>query len=258
MNLPDADLPLPGGLHATPHRFLWHSPTRTAILADLHLGLEIQLRAAGIFMPDDAPAILPPWSALLARAPQRIVIAGDFFDHPAPAPETIAHARALLHQLPADCPVTLTRGNHDPSPTALREIFATSSVETCDSTRLGPWLIAHGDNLTFLKSPARLPPGVTGLIVGHQHPAVLLADRVQSAKMICYALCQIPFPEIHPRSPFSLLLLPAFSRTSLGSNLLTPRHWILDLPLPADKDVHIAGIVGDRVLDFGPLDALRP
>ena len=54
-----------------------------------------------------------------------------------------------------------------------------------------------------------------------------------------------------------MVLLPAFSRASLGSNLLTERQWILDLPRPANEDIRIAGIVerGDdgQVLDFGTL-----
>ncbi len=34
------NLPLAPTLLATPHRFLLHTPTNTAILSDLHLGVE--------------------------------------------------------------------------------------------------------------------------------------------------------------------------------------------------------------------------
>ena len=86
-------------------------------------------------------------------------------------------------------------------------------------------------------------------MVGHQHPAVMVATRVQGAKMICFAECAV--------AGRNVLILPAFSPLPLGSNLLTGRYWILDMAAPAAEEVRVYGIVKERVLDFGGLAGLE-
>ncbi|MEI8198309.1 MAG: hypothetical protein WCI73_20640, partial [Phycisphaerae bacterium] len=106
-------------------------------------------------------------------------------------------------------------------------------------------------------------------ILGHQHPAVVLADRVQRAKMICFAYVQAQRSgggaDGADGSDESLtvalgrqamILLPAFTSAALGTNLLSSRKWGMDLPVPEPERIRIAGIVQERVLDFGPLSAL--
>jgi metallophosphoesterase superfamily enzyme len=116
---------------------------------------------------------------------------------------------------------------------------------------LGSWVISHGHEI-----PAELPDTSQTWIVGHQHPAVTLATKVQSAKMACYAVCA------GTRSRPRMVLLPAFSRGPLGSNLLTVRNWLLPVPRPAGAHVRIYGLIepadlGEtQVLDFGDLAGL--
>ena len=52
------DLPLTPTLLATSHRFLLHTPTNTAILSDLHLGIEHTMRQQGLAFPTRRP--VPP------------------------------------------------------------------------------------------------------------------------------------------------------------------------------------------------------
>ena len=259
------DLEIQKGLFATPHRFLWHSATHTAILADLHMGVEKQLAQEGIFMPDVTTAgIRPSWQALVDRNPSRVIVAGDLFDAPAPDGETIEAVLALLARLPAGCEVTVIPGNHDPEFKSLCDVFEETDVHVSYTADIAGWTVAHGHELRGRKSSssdhtetllALDPPPPTPLIVGHQHPAVVLADGVQKAKMYCYAVCRM---HAHDRGgrQWPMIVLPAFSHAPLGSNLLTQRHWIMDVPRPAAEDVRIAGIVGDNVLDFGPLAGL--
>jgi putative SbcD/Mre11-related phosphoesterase len=246
-----SDLLLIDGFHATPQRFLWHSASGTAILSDVHLGIEAVMAAQGMSLPPmGMPALRAAWRAMVDRlwastVGRRVVIAGDFFDAPAPDQAAIPLARGLLSELPSATAVTFVRGNHDPSPAALAEIFEGMNVDVQEFCEVGGYRVLHGHS-SFASASS-------GFIVGHQHPSVVLRARVQSAKMICYAVCTV----WSGKERVPMVLLPAFSRASLGSNLLTERHWILDLPRPANRDIRIAGIVerGEegQVLDFGTL-----
>ena len=72
-------------VYATPHRFLWLPAGRTAVLSDLHLGAAMELAARGLPVPDaSGPAMACAWTALIARQPAHVIIAGDLFDSPRP------------------------------------------------------------------------------------------------------------------------------------------------------------------------------
>jgi uncharacterized protein len=232
------ELPLIDGFIATADRALWHPPTSTVIIADLHLGFEEETARRGNVMPAFAAEPLrAAWDRLMRRQPKHVVIAGDLFHAAQPPGEIWQAATTLLQATPNGCHVTVIPGNHDPSTTAMAERFAGTTIETAESVSLPRWRILHGHQIGTAQD--------CGLIVGHQHPAVILGNRVESAKMICFAT-------IAKR----MIVLPAFSTAPLGSNLLTGSHWIIDTPRPSTVSVRIAGIVGDRVLDFGPLDRL--
>ena len=239
-------LPLTPDIVAAPDRFVLHLASATAICADFHLGFEATMGAAGTPMPDFTSApLLAAWQRLLASNPERIIIAGDLFHCDAPDAITRDAAVSLLTSVPKAMRVIVVPGNHDPAPAALQAIFAGTGIEVAEFATAGDYHIYHGHEL---------PPGVKGrsrppLILGHQHPAVVLADRVQSAKMLCFAT-------ISAKHFGPVILLPPFSAAPLGTNLLSARHWIIDLPLPELAAIRIAGIVRDQVLDFGPLSGL--
>lgn len=231
------DVEILDGVLATPHRFLWLPNSRTAILADLHFGAAASLRRQGLYLPED-DCSSDIWSSVLSYKPSQVVIAGDLFD----SPQAGADERALqlLQALAAECRVTLTPGNHDPSE------FAAGGCEVMPQVNVEGLAISHGHKL-----PERMP---AVWIVGHQHPSVVLSTRVQSAKMACYALCEVEAGK--------LILLPAFSRMPLGSNLLTGRNWLLPVARPQTERTRIYGLIEPQpprpaqVLDFGWLAGL--
>ncbi|HUO08940.1 MAG TPA: metallophosphoesterase [Phycisphaerae bacterium] len=282
------DLPLTPTLLATPHRFLLHTPTNTAILSDLHLGIEHTMRQQGLAFPNiNEQKIRESWQHLRTRLEANtgrggsnntghIIIAGDLFDSPSPDPASLALARDLLNDLPPHISVTITPGNHDPDPATLRSLLPRAKISSCETIPdpTQNLLVIHGHNWSDLVAGERHATGSEGhrpairrdplaqgspattLIVGHQHPAVTLRSRLQSAKMICYALCNFSIQN----SAFRILILPTFSQAPLGTNLINENHWILDCPAPAPADIQIAGIVpgkeGGGVLHFGPLSQL--
>ena len=237
------DLALFPDLLATPDRFVWHAATRTAILADLHLGALGGMRGAGGSRMEEA------WSRLVSRGPKEVILAGDVMDHPEVDGAALATCRKMLELLPSGCRVTLTPGNHDPE-----DIGARLGVKAVEAVRRGNYVISHGHVLPALLAEA---PGARW-IVGHQHPAVTLRTRVQSAKMACYVVCAGD-----TRQP-GFILLPAFSREAggpLGSNLLGRGNWLLPLKWPTSQKMHIYGVVEpvggtSCVLDFDRLSGL--
>jgi putative SbcD/Mre11-related phosphoesterase len=244
MNAPP-DLELPGGMFATADRFLWHAATQTAVLSDLHLGAEAELTRRGIFMPDiSVTPLRTSWARMASRKPRNVIIAGDLFDTGSPDRASIELAVELFASLET-CKVTLVRGNHDPAPSRLQTWLPTVTLES--EASVGGYRIQHGHEA--IASPH-------ALVVGHQHPTVILRDRVSAAKMPCFAICSAT------REKLPLILLPAFTRAPLGSNLLAPTNWLLATPRPRDADIRIAGIVASKtaapqILDFGSLDLLR-
>lgn len=249
------DLPLQHHFLATPHRFLLHTPSNTAILSDLHLGIEHTLRQQGIaFPPTNNAAIQRGWQHLRQRLGEhgKIIIAGDLFDSPTPDPDSLSLARTLINELPPDISVTLLPGNHDPSPEDLRLLLQNTRTTIATSAHVADYTIIHGHHWPDAGDLSNSK----GVIVGHQHPAVILADRTQSAKMICYAIANIRLAHHELR----LLVLPTFSRAPLGTNLMTDGRWIIDCPHPWPTMTGIAGIIdhpdSPRVLNFGTLARL--
>jgi putative SbcD/Mre11-related phosphoesterase len=253
-----SDLLLQHDFLATPYRFLLHTPTNTAILADLHLGIEHTLRQQGIaFPPINAAEIQRSWNHLRHRlsqneCPGHIIIAGDLFDSPAPDPNSVALAHTLINELPPNIAVTLLPGNHDPSLEALQPLLQGTRATLFPRTQVADYTVIHGHRWADAGDLSTRK----GIIVGHQHPAVTLADRTQSAKMICYAVASLDLAGHELR----LLVLPTFSRAPLGTNLMTEGRWIIDCPHPWPSMTGIAGIIDHpktpRVLNFGTLARL--
>jgi putative SbcD/Mre11-related phosphoesterase len=238
------DLEILPGLCATPDRFLFHVPTRTAILSDLHLGFEAAAHASGNALPErTSGALRAAWQRVLVRAPAEIIIAGDVFEKSAPDAAAVALLQEVLALTPASCVLTVLPGNHDaPLASFARLLNGTRATVTERAVRPA-FTVAHGDQLRELGRPPLL-------VIGHQHPAVILRDRLQQAKMLCFAAVDAG------AFGFPVVILPPFSPVPLGSNLLTSRNWAVDLREPDPARVRIAGIVRDAVLDFGPLAGL--
>lgn len=225
------------GFYAHADRFLWHAPTSTAILADLHLGFETAIAESAGIRPDFS-ALTRQWQSIIALHPRRVILAGDIFHNANLAHESIDLLSAWFAQLPATVQIDLLPGNHDPAMKTLRDLF--SARVSVAKTIVDPaFTVTHGHDMKESCTNSGKP-----LIVGHLHPAVTLADRLQSAKMICFAWTP------------SLIILPTFSPLPLGTTLLSARKWILDLPMPPTSQIQIAGIIRDQVLNFGPLGDL--
>ncbi len=228
----------------TPHRAAIHLPTRTAVLADLHLGYADARRAAGDAIPNwEWPGVQRRLAALLDQHPmERMVIAGDLVEHarwPGSAERMVAWLRSR------NIAVRLVPGNHDtglapmeglelqsdPRPEASLRASGVQPQKLEDSllgvALLGDWRVQHEANG---KDPNKL-------VAGHEHPVVRLARKDGSAfQTPCFL------------SRANRLILPAFSEDAAGLDILGSKEW---------RGYRCHAIIGDEVLDLGLVSTLR-
>jgi uncharacterized protein len=145
---------------------------KTLLIADPHIGWELELQQKGIHVPSQTPKILGKLTAILAKyKPQRIVIVGDV------KYSVISSEMAEWHDIPdffeklQSCVpnIAVVRGNHD----ANIEPLLPESVELLPATGavIGDVGVFHGH-----KWPSPELLGCKTLVMGHLHPVVVFRD----------------------------------------------------------------------------------
>jgi putative SbcD/Mre11-related phosphoesterase len=203
----------------TPARAAVHLPTRTAVVADLHLGYDRLRQLDGEAVPVRSVAEeLAPLKTLVTQDIRRLVVAGDLFENGRRGAERLS---AELLQALADMGIELVGvipGNHD----RLTRQQQHALPLFVDGLRLGDWQVVHGDQ-----------PRTAGRVVqGHEHPWFRWRSGVGGP---CYL--------IHAEQ----IVLPAFSVHAAGGNVVGKRRWAAH---------RCCAIAGGEVLDFGELGRL--
>jgi putative SbcD/Mre11-related phosphoesterase len=207
----------PQGWLFTPERVAIHTPTGTAVLADLHLGYDETRCRGGDALPFvSLEEVLQPLGEVCSRhAVSRLIVAGDLLESALPA-GLARRLTKVLHSFNLELS-GIVPGNHD------RRLETAGLPLFPNGIQLDDWLIVHGDGT--------LPAGK--IAQGHHHPCLRLSAG-QSAP--CYLVSE------------SRIVLPAFSSDAAGSNVLSRLEW---------NDYRCHAIAGDEVLDFGTLRQLR-
>lgn len=155
-----------------PAAMVKNEKTKTLLIADPHIGWEMQLQEKGIHVPSQMPKILNKLTMLLDEyKPQQLVIIGDV------KYSVVSSELAEWHDVPdffarlqshvAD--IAVVRGNHD----ANLEALLPENVKLLPATgvAIGDVGVFHGHKWP---SPALL--GCKTLVMGHLHPAVVFRD----------------------------------------------------------------------------------
>ncbi|MGA2387188.1 MAG: metallophosphoesterase [Candidatus Bathyarchaeia archaeon] len=161
---------------------LWPSPaamvktgkTKTLLIADPHIGWEMQLQEKGIHVPSQTPKLLNKLTAIVDEyKPQRLVIVGDVkytvvsseLGEWHDVPDFFAKLQSHVGE------IAVIRGNHD----ANIEPLLPEKVELLPATgvAIGDVGVFHGHKWP---SPALL--GCKTLVMGHLHPAVVFRDPI--------------------------------------------------------------------------------
>jgi putative SbcD/Mre11-related phosphoesterase len=202
------ELEIGGGRVISNHRCLFDRETGTLAVADLHLGYEGAAKDDGVYFPRfQMDEMVKDLVLVLERyRPERVVINGDLkhtFDRNLYQEwQEIKEVFGLLSGKVPD--VRIVKGNHDnfiagilPKGTELPLMFWTGRLQ-----------FTHGHKKDAL-GEGRAEGKI--LVLGHEHPSVLLKDKVGAAvKLPCFLY--------HPEA--GILILPAFSRMTRGSSVL--------------------------------------
>ncbi len=221
---------------------LHHLASGTLIIADLHIGVEEALNRQGLMVPrfqlDDLLAVL---KKLLARVrPRHVLVNGDVkHEFGTVSEQEWRNTLRVLDFLRKAAPVTLIKGNHD---TILGPIARKRDVKVKDALVLGDTFIVHGHK------KVAIPKGVRSMVIGHEHPAVTLAEGARTERFKCYL--RGAYGKVR------LLVQPSFNQTTTGYDLL--QQDVLSPYLKQDLsgfDVFIAE--AGKVLAFGTLGSLK-
>jgi DNA ligase-associated metallophosphoesterase len=197
------------GLHLDARRVLWLPEERTLVAADLHLGYVWAHRHAGQLLPISAPDDTIDRLANLAAeyCPAQIVLLGDIVHRAVPVPALREQLESLAARL-ASVSIRWIAGNHDRRLEPLLRECGLSGVRLEAELTVGSHLLMHGDGGEDGAARGARPNAPGWLIIGHEHPAIHLNDRVTtSVKCPCFL------------AGSGILILPAFSSWAAGCNI---------------------------------------
>lgn len=242
-------LELEGGVHAV-GLGLYLEDVDALVIADLHLGYEQALEEAGVFIP---PVQFKFIASFITRAldetgSKRLVMLGDVKHEFGEAlRQEWGETMELLSKLKdRGVEVGVVRGNHD---NFLIPILKRLEVPLYDpSLRLGRYLLLHGHK----EPPLDAWGGAEYVIIGHEHPAVLLRDELGvSLKLKSFLVGNF--------GNAKLIVMPAVSPLMPGTEVNVPRVRYLS-PLLQRSDVKSMRVYAidleSGIYDFGTVELL--
>jgi putative SbcD/Mre11-related phosphoesterase len=213
--------------------------SKTLVLADLHLGAEAAMVKSGILLPrTQRDETFSRIKELLERThPAHVVLDGDLkHEFGGIHDEEWRDVLALVDLITAYAPLTVVQGNHD---VLLDPILRKRAVPFTKTIVVDGWLIVHGD----AKPDQTQLAACKGLIIGHEHPSLLLDDGVRQEKYKCFLS-----GDYHGKR---LLVLPSTYPLVEGSDVL--KEAALGPVLREGKKIAAYVVEGMDVLPFGPL-----
>lgn len=187
-------------------RAVYLEDEKTLAVADLHYGYAWTHRMRGQLMPLSAPEDTGArLEVLLAEyQPRVLAVLGDIVHGPLPTREVRLEFQQMIERLEQRAEVQLIAGNHD------RTLSSEIGRPLPRENRAGSHRLLHGDGHTETNGAQFLVEAKASggrLIIGHEHPAISISDRVtSSAKVPCFLAGE------------SLLVLPAFSPWAAGGD----------------------------------------
>jgi uncharacterized protein len=215
---------------------LWLADSRTALLADVHLGYGWAQRRRGQLGPvADANTRDKLFRLIDELNPANIVFLGDIVHAPRPAVQERLLIENTIRDAATRAELILVLGNHDRG--FLRD-FPDLPIHVAHSWEVDSLIAVHGDKPGSLASDQQL-------VLGHLHPAIGVRDAAGASQ-------RIPAFLVHSRA----YVLPAFSPFATGFNVKVALPWELR-KLFGKEDVDVVAATGRRVVCLGPLERLR-
>lgn len=204
---------------------------KTAVIADLHLGIENAMQNLGIAIPRmQIVDVIGKVNLIVEKYEiEKLIIAGDLkHEFAGNLPYEWDDIRGFLDSV--DLEISVVRGNHD---NFLSAILSEYSIELKEYERMGDYYVVHGH--TDL--------GFERVIMGHEHPAVKFRHGGAIYSYPCFLIAD--------KTKF---VLPAFSPLVSGSDVLQGEF--LSPVLRNSKKIEVYAIE-DEVVYLGELETLR-
>jgi len=211
----------------------------TAIIADLHLGLENVMLEKGVAVPRiQIVEITNAIRRIIERyGIERIVVAGDLkHEFSRNLPYEWEDVEQFLKNF-EDVRLEVIRGNHD---NYLAAILAKHGIELKEEIEIEGWTIVHGHR--ECDKPK--------IIMGHEHPAVKIRFRGSIYSYHCYL-------RVRKQNKQEIIVLPAFSPLVPGSDILSAERFLSPILSEVNDDEIEIYAVEDEVVYLGRLSDLK-
>ncbi len=184
-------------------------------VADLHVGLEVQLRRAGFNIPSQTPKMLSSLEELSSLG-ENLLILGDVKHRiPSVSYREDREIPPFLEKLMKDYSgITIVAGNHDGG---LAEILP-NDVDA---------VAGHGTDIEDIGAfhghvwPSKQVMGCAKIVMGHIHPSVQLVDSLGSkSNEKCWVRCSLRkrlVLERYETCPSEMFIVPAFNPLLTGT-----------------------------------------
>ena len=211
---------------------------KVLVISDLHLGYEEHLRKKGVLIPRFQFKDIKNRLELILKEtkPEIIIITGDLkHEFGTISDQEWRDILSLFDILSEHTKkIILIKGNHD---TILNIIAKKRNLKVKDLYKLKDTLILHGDHMVDLNK-------IKTIIIGHEHPAVMLKRGVRSELYKCFLKGKF--------KGRNLIVMPSFNSLSIGSDI---RKRGLG-PFIKNKDFEVFVVVDDKSYYFGKLKEL--
>lgn len=221
---------------------LWIKKHKLLVLADFHMGFEEALNKQGILVPRfQFKDIIQRLEKIFTKIkPDIIVVNGDIkHEFGTISDQEWRETLKLIDFLAKHCKkLLLTKGNHD---TILGPIAKKRNIEVVDNFIVDEIIVTHGH-----KIPKDIAKYKT-IIMGHEHPAVSIHERVRTEKFKCFIVGKYKRKR--------LIVQPSFNIVTEGTDVL--REDILSPFLKQNLGNFDVYVVADKVYNFGKLKNLK-
>lgn len=209
---------------------LWLRESRTAIIADAHLGYGWAQRRRGELGPLRDRMAQDKITALIDElSPDEAVFLGDLVHAPRPGKMERLLIEDTLKSVAARVRLTVVRGNHD---RGFATDFGALGIPLAEEWRSGSVVAVHGDRTPAVENCC--------LVLGHLHPALRIRDAAGATQSLPVFL-----------AGQGLIVLPAFSPFAAGWDLTRGIPGAIAQTLPTRVEALAAS--GTRVVRLGPV-----
>lgn len=216
----------------------------TAVVSDLHLGFEEEMNLHGLFLPklqrDHVEGMV---DRIIERYnPERLIINGDFkHEFSKNLPQEWDDITHFINRYNDQLKLHFIRGNHD---NYLITILKRKNIEITETFENERYYIYHGDRDQKFRK-------IT--ILGHEHPSLVLRDRVGG-------MFKIPAFVFNEES--NIIITPAMSFFSSGTDvaqsLLSEEHFTPVLRHTDSSKFRVYGVTEEfGLVDFGYIRDLQ-